>query len=760
MSNGPLVYYGNDARMIPSGIIYKNDGVTPLFDAGALTIGDPATGGTAGSVLFIGSGPVSAQNNANFFWDNTNLTLKLGSGTPTFSAGSNIAFQTVSAAGNTYYQGIVAQNTSAGTTASTDLVLNADNATDTTNYFDFGINSSNNADGSYTLFGANEAYLYNQSAGINIGTAGSFAIKFFTGGTLSANEVARFSSAGNFGLGITSPTAQFHIVNKTAANTVFLMKGASAQVGKYLDIQDNSSTTLVNIASTGYMSVGDSTTVYRFKAIDTNANSTVQQTLTWNTSGSGGIVANIDSNVSHTSGTVTKAYCLSLNPHSSGSGGTLTNRYGLYIGADGSGTNAITTNAGIRIDTPSNAGGATITISRGLWISNQGGYATTNYALHLAGTNVSGTSNYNIYSDGTAPSYFAGKFGFNITAPVAMNHTVSTGGATIAGIFQAGTSQSGALVELRDVSATTLADFTASAAFRFPDGSVSAPGIAMFNSPSTGFYRSAANELSLSINGTQKYIMAGSSFKLKSANMYFSNNFGFLVADNGGTDRDMFYADTSNNLVFGATGYSWNSIRFCFASVTPSLSASSLGIAISGATVQTNMSVTSKGPGIFGLNGGSSSVTYGVSIGGSAGDYGVIGFNTGFGAGTTRTYLASDVAGWFEFTNVGGFKYFTAASGTAGNSITGTSRLELSTTALTLNDINMVLGTTTGTKIGTATTQKLSLWNATPIVQPTTAVAAATFVTNTSLIANDTATFDGYTIGQVVKALRNIGILA
>lgn len=73
---------------------------------------------------------------------------------------------------------------------------------------------------------------------------------------------------------------------------------------------------------------------------------------------------------------------------------------------------------------------------------------------------------------------------------------------------------------------------------------------------------------------------------------------------------------------------------------------------------------------------------------------------------------------------------------------------------------NLSVGTTTGTKIGTATTQKLSFWNATPIVQPTTAVAAATFVANTSLIANDTATFDGYTIGQVVKALRNFGVLA
>jgi hypothetical protein len=62
--------------------------------------------------------------------------------------------------------------------------------------------------------------------------------------------------------------------------------------------------------------------------------------------------------------------------------------------------------------------------------------------------------------------------------------------------------------------------------------------------------------------------------------------------------------------------------------------------------------------------------------------------------------------------------------------------------------------------LGNATTNKIAFWNKTPIVQPTTAIAAATFVTNTSGILNDSATFDGYTIGQVVKALRNIGILA
>jgi hypothetical protein len=80
--------------------------------------------------------------------------------------------------------------------------------------------------------------------------------------------------------------------------------------------------------------------------------------------------------------------------------------------------------------------------------------------------------------------------------------------------------------------------------------------------------------------------------------------------------------------------------------------------------------------------------------------------------------------------------------------------------AIAGNGRDFILDTTTGSKIGTATSQKLGFWNATPIIQPTTAIAAATFVANTSGIANDTATWDGYTIGQVVKALRNEGLLA
>lgn len=79
---------------------------------------------------------------------------------------------------------------------------------------------------------------------------------------------------------------------------------------------------------------------------------------------------------------------------------------------------------------------------------------------------------------------------------------------------------------------------------------------------------------------------------------------------------------------------------------------------------------------------------------------------------------------------------------------------------ISIGAFNMVLDTTTGTKIGTATGQKIGLWNATPVIQQTNAIAAAAFVANTSGIVNDSATFGGYTMGQVVAVLKIIGALA
>jgi hypothetical protein len=67
----------------------------------------------------------------------------------------------------------------------------------------------------------------------------------------------------------------------------------------------------------------------------------------------------------------------------------------------------------------------------------------------------------------------------------------------------------------------------------------------------------------------------------------------------------------------------------------------------------------------------------------------------------------------------------TADSGLQGSAdgfqvrVNGNVEYNFGATAFTLSDANdLAVGTTTGTKIATATTQKIGFWNATPVVQP------------------------------------------
>lgn len=98
---------------------------------------------------------------------------------------------------------------------------------------------------------------------------------------------------------------------------------------------------------------------------------------------------------------------------------------------------------------------------------------------------------------------------------------------------------------------------------------------------------------------------------------------------------------------------------------------------------------------------------------------------------------------------------------------TGANAATLTCTTLTLAgslalgaNRNISTDTTTGTKIGTATSQKFAFWNKTPIVQPTSGITGATFVANSGTAVNDASTFGGYTVGKAIAALINMGILA
>lgn len=131
---------------------------------------------------------------------------------------------------------------------------------------------------------------------------------------------------------------------------------------------------------------------------------------------------------------------------------------------------------------------------------------------------------------------------------------------------------------------------------------------------------------------------------------------------------------------------------------------------------------------------------------------------------TTRKTIAANDLGFYNAAagNISILNDFSSGSIilTAGGSSTAQWTIGANGDLTAADGENIIVGSTNGTKLGTATTQKIGFWNATPIAQPNTSVAAATHVSGIGTAVTTFDIFDGYTIGQVVKALRNAGILS
>ena len=158
----------------------------------AVAIGGNVTGGTTGSVLFVGSGGVLAQDNSNFFWDDTNNQLLLGNGTagnPSYSFGSD-------------------PDSGFFWEASNRIALSLGGST----RFFFDTSSVQAPSGSLS----SPSYRFAADGNLGMYRQAEDILGFVTGGS----ERVTINASGNVGIGQTTPTSKLDIVAGTLANDI------------------------------------------------------------------------------------------------------------------------------------------------------------------------------------------------------------------------------------------------------------------------------------------------------------------------------------------------------------------------------------------------------------------------------------------------------------------------------------------------------------------------------------------------------------
>ena len=186
----------------PSSRSVNQDASTNVSVPGTFTANGNITSTTGG----VTTNAASTFNGTATVTTATNSALTVNNG----GTGTPLTNSVASFFGNVNnFSQINYQNLNAGTSASTDFVATADNGTDSTNFVNFGINSSTYNLGTFTITGANDGYMFSQSSNLAVGTgAAATSVKFFQGGTLAANEVARFApTTNNLLVGTTSDGA-------------------------------------------------------------------------------------------------------------------------------------------------------------------------------------------------------------------------------------------------------------------------------------------------------------------------------------------------------------------------------------------------------------------------------------------------------------------------------------------------------------------------------------------------------------------------
>lgn len=186
------------------------------FSNGPVLIGTATSTGTPNQRLQINGGAYfsGTGGSANVGVGTTNpqyIFTVTDTGTPATIGLTNCLADFTTTA-NSYGQ-INLRNASSGANASGDIIITADNGSDTTNFIDLGINNSGFSVGSWTINGANDGYLYTSDGNLSIGAINASVAKyisFFTGGTLISNERMRINATG-VGISTTNPSQSLHV---------------------------------------------------------------------------------------------------------------------------------------------------------------------------------------------------------------------------------------------------------------------------------------------------------------------------------------------------------------------------------------------------------------------------------------------------------------------------------------------------------------------------------------------------------------------
>ena len=193
-----------------------NLGIAITNPLGRLQIGTGTTTfivTSVGSTALVGIGTTNPQY----------IFTVTDTGTPATTGLTNCLADFTTTA-NSYGQ-INLRNTSTGTNASSDIVITADNGTDSSNFIDLGINNSGFSVGSWTINGAVDGYLYTSNTNLSIGVAAANKyLSFFTDGTLISNERMRVNAIG-VGIGTTNPTSTLTVTGSGTTTTQLYVSG-------------------------------------------------------------------------------------------------------------------------------------------------------------------------------------------------------------------------------------------------------------------------------------------------------------------------------------------------------------------------------------------------------------------------------------------------------------------------------------------------------------------------------------------------------